>query len=76
MLLDDAERFLAHLKDTKMDSKRKASVFDFWGGVAWLKKEVQGRSSWRQHVCEGEGDITEVQEADVMCSSRGSEMSL
>lgn len=34
--------FVAHLENTKMqrNHKREASVADFWGGIAWLRREV------------------------------------
>lgn len=39
----------------KKNSKKEASIFDFWGGRAWLRREAQGKVLG-DSVCEGEGD--------------------
>lgn len=42
----------------KRNSKREASVFDFWGGIAQLRREVQGEVLG-DSVCDVEGDRLE-----------------
>lgn len=34
--------FVALLEDTKMkrNSKKEASISDFWGGIVWLRRDI------------------------------------